>query len=141
MHDNPPDRCRAEATIGLNPHSDTPVEILHVILLGIIKYFWRDAIKRMDDKQKATLKTRIASFNTTGLAPGVSHLAAATLVDYAGSLVGRDFRLVVQFAPFVLVDLVEPTALAAWIALGSVVRMTWQPEIDGVDEYMVSRPL
>lgn len=33
---------------GLDPHQDTPVEILHVVLLGYIKYFWRDAISRLN---------------------------------------------------------------------------------------------
>ncbi|KAI6041711.1 hypothetical protein EDC04DRAFT_2601495 [Pisolithus marmoratus] len=41
---------------GLNPHQDTPVEILHVILLGFLKYFWCDAISRLNNAQKVELQ-------------------------------------------------------------------------------------
>ncbi|KAI5996462.1 hypothetical protein F5J12DRAFT_896201 [Pisolithus orientalis] len=41
---------------GLDPHQDTPVEVLHLILLRFMKYFWHDAISRMNDDQKAELQ-------------------------------------------------------------------------------------
>ncbi|KAJ7607345.1 hypothetical protein FB45DRAFT_764359 [Roridomyces roridus] len=83
---------------GLDPHQDTPVEILHVILLGFVKYFWRDAIARIEKSDKKILIARLSSCNVSGL--GISPLAGHTLVNYAGSLTGRDFRAIVQVAPF-----------------------------------------
>ncbi|KAJ6604864.1 hypothetical protein B0H10DRAFT_2314156 [Mycena sp. CBHHK59/15] len=61
----------------LDPHQDTPVEILHVILLGFVKYFWRDAVAWVAKSDKETLIVRLSSFNISGL--GVSPLAGHTL--------------------------------------------------------------
>jgi hypothetical protein len=52
-----------------DPHRDTPVEILHAVLLGYVKYFWRDAINRLNDAQKDLLKTRLSCLDVSGLHP------------------------------------------------------------------------
>ena len=74
---------------GLDPHQDTPVEILHVVLLGFVKYFWCDTISHMNNAQKEILTTKLSLVNVTGL--GTPPLAGKTLVKYAGSLTGHDF--------------------------------------------------
>ncbi|KAJ6531350.1 hypothetical protein B0H19DRAFT_966700 [Mycena capillaripes] len=119
----------------LDPHQDTPVEILHVILLGFVKYFWRDAIARVKKSEKETLISRLSSFNVSGL--GVSSLAGSTLVNYAGSLTGRDFRIIVQAAPFVLQGLLPEPYIELWTSLSAVVTLVWQPEIPDVDKYIM----
>ncbi|KAJ7290654.1 hypothetical protein C8J57DRAFT_1213292 [Mycena rebaudengoi] len=54
----------------LDPHHDTPIEILHVILLGFVKYLWQDLVqlqlKNKDDK-KNLLMTRLSSLDVSGL--------------------------------------------------------------------------
>ncbi|KAF7325590.1 hypothetical protein MKEN_00408600 [Mycena kentingensis (nom. inval.)] len=117
----------------LDPHQDTPVEILHVILLGFVKYFWRDAVARLKDPEKALLETRLSSIDVSGL--GLSPLPGHTLVHYAGSLVGRDFRALAQVAPFVLQGMLSEERVAAWIALSRIVTLVWQPEIEDIDAY------
>ncbi|KAG5652758.1 hypothetical protein H0H81_003845 [Sphagnurus paluster] len=118
----------------LDPHTDTPVEILHVILLGFVKYFWRDAIHRINTEQRATLIARLSSLDTAGL--GISPLSGSTLVTYAGSLTGRDFRAIAQVAPFVLYDLLDKDLLACWNALGVLVPLVWQPKIENLDAHI-----
>lgn len=120
---------------GLDPHSDTPVEILHVVLLGFVKYFWRDAINRLNDTSKAILETRLSSLNVQGL--GIPSLNGRTLVRYAGSLTGRDFRVIAQVAPFVLYDLVPVECFNAWLSLSSMIPLIWQPVIKDVNEHLV----
>ncbi|CAK5277165.1 unnamed protein product [Mycena citricolor] len=122
---------------GLDPHQDTPVEILHVVLLGFVKYLWRDLIqiqiKNKDDK-KELLVTRLNSVDTHGL--GISPLAGRTLVQYAGSLTGRDFRAIAQVAPFTVYDLVAPECFETWKALSKLVPLIWQPKIDDIEIYL-----
>ncbi|KAF4617992.1 hypothetical protein D9613_012967 [Agrocybe pediades] len=121
---------------GLDPHQDTPVEILHVVLLGFVKYFWRDLVKNRlaSDEEKALLITRLNDFDVSGL--GIPKLAGQTLVQYAGSLTGRDFRVISQVAPFVIRDLVSKEIYEAWVSLSTLVPLIWQPVITNVTNYM-----
>lgn len=122
--------------LGLDPHQDTPVEILHVILLGVVKYYWRDAVARISKKDHEILIGRLSSFNTWGM--DLSPLAGKTLVNYAGSLTGRDFRALVQAAPFVLHGLLSNEQVEVWKALSALVSLVWQPEIHDIEQYLVS---
>ncbi|KAJ3932436.1 MAG: hypothetical protein NXY57DRAFT_894227, partial [Lentinula lateritia] len=121
---------------GLDPHQDTPVEILHVILLGVVKYYWRDAVARISKKDHEILIGRLSSFNTWGM--DLSPLAGKTLVNYAGSLTGRDFRALVQAAPFVLHGLLSNEQVEVWKALSALVSLVWQPEIHDIEQYLVN---
>lgn len=127
---------------GLDAHSDTPVEILHVVLLGYLKYFWNDVMKnqlKKNSKKKEILAARLSSFDVSGL--GLSPLPGHTLVKYAGSLVGRDYRAIAQVAPFVLYGLVTPECYETWVCLSKLVPLVWQPVIHDIDEHMVSASL
>jgi len=124
---------------GLDPHRDTPVEILHVVLLGFVKYLWRDLVQNQlgnQDEKKLLLATRLSSFDVSGL--GISPLAGQTLVQYSGSLTGRDFRALAQAAPFVAYDLVSKDCLDTWVALSKLIPLIWQPEIEDIDAHCVS---
>ncbi|KAF9551916.1 hypothetical protein CPC08DRAFT_745018 [Agrocybe pediades] len=114
---------------GLDPHSDTPVEVLHVVLLGFVKYFWRDLVQ-------SELITRLNSLDVAGL--GVPPLTGVTLVNYAGSLTGRDFRVIAQVAPHVIQDLVPAVVYDAWVALSTLVPLIWQPVIANLSQHLVT---
>ena len=58
-------------------------------------------------------------------------------MQYSGSLTGRDFRAIIQIAPFVLYDLVPSTCYKAWLALAFLVPLLWQPKVYAVEEYLV----
>ncbi|ESK81655.1 hypothetical protein Moror_3234 [Moniliophthora roreri MCA 2997] len=133
-----PDDCTSPVwrLKGLDPHSDTPIEILHVVLLGFIKYLWRDVtqVQLKDKKAKLEeLKHRLSSFDTSGL--GFPTLNGNTLVKYSGSLVGRDFRCIAQVTPFVLHGMITPESYETWCCLSKLVPMIWQPVIEDIDEY------
>lgn len=95
-------------------------------------------MERLSDPQKAILKVRLTSMDVSGLDPSISSLRGETLVQYAGSLVGRDFRIIVQVALFVLYDLLDVKILDAWAALTALVPLIYQPEIDDISNYIVT---
>ncbi|KAF9060812.1 hypothetical protein BDP27DRAFT_1491210 [Rhodocollybia butyracea] len=141
ISDLPPDTMSPVWRLrGLDPHSDTPVEILHVILLGFVKYLWRDAIenqiKKNPEKQKELI-IRLSSLDVDGLGLD-SKLAGATLVNHYGSLTGSDFRKVAQVAPFILKDFVSADCYATWVALSKLIPLIWQPEILELKSYLTT---
>ena len=124
---------------GLDAHQDTPVEILHVVLLGFMKYMWQDLVQNQidkDDVKKKLLITHLSSFNVTGLT--ISPLAGCTLVQYCGSLTGCDFQAIAQVAPFVAYDFISPECLETWVALSKLIPLIWQPTIDDLESHCAS---
>jgi hypothetical protein len=121
----------------LEPSQDTPCEILHVVLLGFIKYFWRDAVSRQNAEGKQLLIVRINSLDVYAL--GLPPLRGETLVTYAGSLTGRDFRAIIQIAPAILYDRLPKEAYEAWLALARLVPVVFQPSIKDLDAYLVCK--
>ena len=90
----------------------------------------------VSNAQKDLLKQHINLLNISGLQIE-QHLPGNTLVWYAGSLTGQDFRVTAQIAPFVLYDLVSPTSFAVWVSLSNLMPLIWQPEIEDINKYTV----
>ena len=108
---------------------------MHVILLGVVKYWWRDAVSRQNTKGKDELRARLSSIDVRGL--GCSPIRGHTFVQYAGSLVGRDFRVILQVAPAVLQGMIPDTHYEAWLALCRLAPLLFQPLISDLATYMV----
>lgn len=113
------------------------MEVLHTILLGFVKYFWRDAVSRQTSDGKDVLAQRLSSLDVSDLQ--LAGLRGSTLVQYAGSLTGRDFRAIVQVAQATLHGMIPDEAYEAWGALSRLCALAFRPRISGDFElYMVS---
>ncbi|KDQ53774.1 hypothetical protein JAAARDRAFT_209796 [Jaapia argillacea MUCL 33604] len=100
-----------------DPNCDTPVEILHVVLLGFVKYFWRDAVSRQNAAGKELLKLHISSFDTLGL----------------DSPRARGHTLL---APAVLQGMIPDNHYEAWLALCRLAPIIFQPTINNLPVYL-----
>jgi hypothetical protein len=121
--------------IDFDANRDTPVEILHVVLLGVVKYWWRDAVSRQTSKGKEELRARLSSVDVAGL--NTPPIRGNTYVQYAGSLVGRDFRVILQVALVVLHGLIPQAHYDGWVALCKLTPLMFQPVIEHLPTYLV----
>lgn len=125
---------------GLDPNIDTPVEPLHTVLLGTIKYIWAKTCTHLTNtKTLDTFQARLASISVHGL--NCPPIRASYLVQYRGSLIGRQFKQIVQIAPFAVYGLVDEDLFTVWITAGRMAATMWFSEIDNLTEYCVSLPL
>ncbi|KZV67198.1 hypothetical protein PENSPDRAFT_584337 [Peniophora sp. CONT] len=118
---------------GLDINRDTPVEILHSILLGIIKYIWRHSLSLWSDKIKTTFVLRLQSTDILGLS--IPPIRATYLTQYGRGLIGRQLKTVGQTAMFHLHDLVDIKVFNVWRAVGELTALMWFPEIDDMNQY------
>ena len=124
---------------GLDIHKDTPTEILHTILLGVVKYFWGQTAFILDKANSlGTFQTRLESINKDGL--NSPTLGADYIVRYKGGLIGRHFKSLAQVMPYLIYDLVLDTVLEGWLAIGRLVVLLWHTSIEDMECYLVSTP-
>ncbi|KIK74857.1 hypothetical protein PAXRUDRAFT_19475 [Paxillus rubicundulus Ve08.2h10] len=121
--------------VGVDIHQDTPTEILHMILLGVVKYFWGQTVYILDKAHLlGTFQTRLESINKDGLNSPM--LGADYIVQFKGSLIGKHFKSLAQVMPYLIYDLVPQTVLKGWTAIGELVVLLWHMQIDNVEEYL-----
>ncbi|KAJ7136616.1 hypothetical protein C8R44DRAFT_828518 [Mycena epipterygia] len=107
---------------GFDPTKDTPVEILHTILLGVVKYIWHSSHTSWTPAQKQTYSLRLQSTNTDGLS--IHAIRANYIMQYANSLIGRQFKTLAQVNVFHV--------------HGILAALIWVPEIRNLDEYLAT---
>jgi hypothetical protein len=116
---------------------DTPTEILHTILLGVVKYFWGQTVCLLDKTHSFTVfQARLASVDTIGL--NLPKFNADYICKYKGGLIGKHFKSLAQVMPFLIYDLVPRNVYDGWLAIGTLVVLLWHTEIENTEEYLVS---
>ncbi|KAG1728357.1 hypothetical protein EDD22DRAFT_742551, partial [Suillus occidentalis] len=122
---------------GLDMHMDTPTEILHTVLLGVVKYFWGQTVFLLDKaKLMDVFQTRLQSVDTDGL--NAPCLNAGYICHYKGSLIGKHFKSLSQVMPFIIYDLVPSTVLNAWTIMGELVVLIWHTKILNTEVYLAN---
>ncbi|KAH9459003.1 hypothetical protein Pst134EA_019155 [Puccinia striiformis f. sp. tritici] len=113
---------------------DTPVEILHVVLLGVVKYTFLDFMKRLDKKQLNLLEARLRSFNCDSL--NIPNIQASYMMAHYKAFIGKDYRTILQLAPFVLFPFMTNKQKHIWFSMCYLSSLAFQTEIADMDSYI-----
>ncbi|KAF8879795.1 hypothetical protein BD779DRAFT_1446717, partial [Infundibulicybe gibba] len=104
-------RALRKSLPGVNIHLDTPMEILHTVLLGVVKYFWGQTVFILEKlKSLEIFHTRLSSLNAEGLHS--VKLSADYLCQYKGMV------------------------LNGWTVIGRLVVLLWHTTIEDREAYL-----
>ncbi|KAG1768094.1 hypothetical protein EV702DRAFT_1203416 [Suillus placidus] len=101
---------------GFNVHQDTPMEILHTVLLGVVKYFWGQSVYLLEKAELSDIfQMRLDSIEKDGL--NAPCLNADYICHYKGRLIGKHFKSLAQVMPFLIQDLLLRMVLDGWTSI------------------------
>lgn len=121
---------------GINIHMDTPTEILHTILLGVVKYFWAQTIHLIEKAKLLDLfQSRLDSIERDAL--NAPNLSTDYVCRYKGALIGKHFKSLAQVMPFIIHDMVPQTVIDGWTTIGELVVLVWHTAIEDLEVYLV----
>jgi hypothetical protein len=122
-------------TLGFDGAKDTPVEILHVFQLGIIRYLLRDFMSGLTEGNKKKLEAHWRAFNTDSL--NIPPLQAFFMVNHYKSFIGKHMKIVIQAAPFVFFPFMTTEQRELWRSLCLLCTYVYQTKIDDMDQYIL----
>ncbi|KAJ7866209.1 hypothetical protein B0H14DRAFT_2573484 [Mycena olivaceomarginata] len=120
---------------GLDPSQDTPVELLHTVLLGVMKYIWHMLnTSQWSDTDRHLLAIRLQSTDISGLT--IPPIRAGYMIQYRNNLIGKHFKTLMQILIFHVHRICSPAQFTLIKAAGELGARLWVPEIDNMDEYL-----
>jgi hypothetical protein len=85
--------------------------------------------KGLDGDQKKDLLALWNSLN-------IPSIRATSMVQYLTSLIGKDFRIILQAAPFIFFQFITPSKIHIWSSLCHLASLIFQTHIDNMTEYI-----
>ncbi|KAI0687868.1 hypothetical protein BC835DRAFT_1237363, partial [Cytidiella melzeri] len=108
---------------------DTTTEILHTVLLGVVKYFWGQTVHIVEKaKSLALLEVQMESITVHGL--NLPSFIPEYSRHYYGGLTGKHFKSLAQVMPFLIYDLLPQDVLDGWNIIGKLVVLLWHTSIN-----------
>ncbi len=127
-----------------DPHQDTALGRLHLVLLGYAKYFWSASLppsgRKLTNTEKEALERAegiLLSLSQDGL--GDRSVRADYVMRYRGSLVGRHLHSITQIAVFLFGATAGGILLHVWVTLGRLCAALFTDRIKDLDTYVVSK--
>ena len=122
--------ARVHIDIGLDPHWDSSIDILHTILLGIDKYVWHKTSSAWNEARGKLFSIRLdLASSLDGLSGSCED--AEYLVSYKNNLIGRQFKFIQQLAIFHLHrDMCSDLVFDLWRATGELGALLWYPVVE-----------
>ena len=96
----------------------TPVEVLHTMGLGAIKYLLKELMPKMNARQKKEILARLRAFNTSGMQVKLY----GNVCQYYQSFLGRDFKAWAQMAIFIISPYLDEGQKAVLLCLSKVLH-------------------
>ncbi|KAJ7048004.1 hypothetical protein C8F01DRAFT_1008807 [Mycena amicta] len=120
---------------GLDPARDTPVEILHTILLGVIKYVWHHLHTRQwSDANRQLLAIRLQSTDISSMK--IPPVRGAYMIQYRNNLIGKHYKTIMQTLAFHVHDICTPEQFQLIKASADLGARVWVSTIDDMETYI-----